>query len=67
MTVGITPEYRAETVHLLKTTWNKGRESFDVQELEKLVGKLGRIGQAYQPVYHLMPTMYALVAFAYEV
>ena len=64
MTVGITPEYRAETVHLLATTWHEGRESFDVQELEKLVGKLGRIGQAYRQVYHLMQMLYASVAFA---
>ena len=32
--------------------------------MEELVGKLGRIGQAYRPTYHLMPHMYALVAFA---
>jgi hypothetical protein len=32
--------------------------------MEELVGKLGRTGQAYRPIYHLMPHMYALVAFA---
>ena len=29
-----------------------------------LVGKLGRIGQVYRPIYHLMPMLYASVAFA---
>ena len=37
--VGITPEYRAEIVHLIKTKWHKEQELFDVQKLEKLVGK----------------------------
>ena len=28
-----------------------------------MVGKLGRIGQGYWPIYHLMPMLYASVAF----
>ena len=64
MTVGITPKYRAEMVHLLKTNWHERQESFDSQELEKLIGKLGRIGHAYGPVYLLMPMMYAFMVFA---
>ena len=31
LTVGITPEFRVETAHLLKTTWHDGRESFDLK------------------------------------
>ena len=64
MTVGITDEYRAEVLHLLKNTWHPGRRSFTVSEMEKLVGKLGRIGQAYRPIFHLMPHMYGSVAYA---
>jgi len=31
--------------------------------MEELVGKLGRIGQAYRPIYHIMTHVYALVTF----
>ena len=62
--VGITADERKDAIHLLNTTWHVGRRSFDVRELERLIGKLGRIGQAYRPIYHLMPMMYASVAWA---
>lgn len=64
MTVGVTDEYRAEVLHLLTTRWHKGRDGFTVSEMEQLIGKLGRIGQAYRPIYHLMPHMYGSVAYA---
>ena len=31
LTVGITPEFRAEVVHLLNATWHDSRESFDTK------------------------------------
>ena len=34
--------------------------------MEKLVGKLGCIGQTYQPIFHLMPHMYGSVAFGLQ-
>ena len=46
MTVGVTPEYRREVLHLLDSHWVE-REAFHIKEMEELVGKLGRIGQAY--------------------
>ena len=64
MTVGITPQFRDETLSILTNTWHKGRRSFTIAQLELLVGKLGRIGQAYRPLYQLMPMLYASVAFA---
>ena len=64
MTVGVTDEYRTGVLELLDTTWHTGRDAFYVGEMEKLIGKLGRIGQAYRPIYHLMPHMYASVAYA---
>ena len=63
MTVGITDEYRQEVLDLLDTVW-AARDSFTINEIEKLVGKLGRIAQAYRPLYHLMPQLYASVAYA---
>ena len=64
MTVGITPDYRKETIYLLTKTWHEGRQSFDLPGLEELIGKVGRIGQGFRPIYHLMPMMYASVAYA---
>ncbi|KAL7525764.1 hypothetical protein ACHAXR_001151, partial [Thalassiosira sp. AJA248-18] len=64
ITVGVTDEYRAEVLHLLTTRWHKCRDGFTVSEMEQLIGKLGRIGQAYRPIYHLMPHMYGSVAYA---
>ena len=49
----------------METTW-LDRDAFFVNEMETLVGKLGRIGQAYRPIYHLMPHLYASVAYALQ-
>jgi hypothetical protein len=62
MTVGTVPEFRQEVLELLRS-W-KGKHFFRVDEMEKLVGKLGRIGQSYRAIYHLMPHMYSSVAYA---
>ena len=48
----------------MDTMWHPDREAFTAKEMELLVGKLGRIGQAYCPIYHLMPHIYASVAYA---
>lgn len=48
---------------MLESTWHEDRESFSVKEIKLLVGKLGRIGQAYRPIFHLMPHLYASVAY----
>ena len=41
-----------------------GKKPFMVLEMEQLVGKLDRLGQAYRPVYHLMSMMYRSVALS---
>ena len=64
MSVGITLQYRLETVHLLHIVWHKGRESFIIGELELLIGNVGRIGQGFHSVFHLLPMLYASSAFA---
>ena len=64
MTVSTTQEYRQSTCDLLDSTWHEHREAFTVKEMEILVGKLNRIGQTYRPIYHLMPHLYASVAYA---
>ena len=40
--VEITPNFRIEAGHLLKTIWHNDSKSFDIKELEMLVGILGR-------------------------
>lgn len=62
--VGITDEYREEVLQLMETTWHDDREAFTVAEIEQLIGKLGRIGQAFRPIYHLMPHLYSSAAYA---
>ena len=64
MTVSITDEYRAEVLELMEKTWHDDRGAFTVPEIEKLIGKLGRIGQAFRPIYLLMPHLYSSVAYA---
>lgn len=64
MTVGIDAAYRRKVLDLLTKTWHAGREAFDVMEMEKLVGTLGRVAQAFRPLYHLMPHLYSSVAYA---
>ena len=64
MTVAISDEFRNETLELITTTWHHRRQSFTVKELELLVGKLGRIAQAYRPFYFLMSHLYSSLAFA---
>ena len=65
MTVGITAEYRQEVIDLMESDWNGERDIFfTVPQIEKLIGKLDRIGQAFWPIYHLMPHLYSSVAYA---
>ena len=64
MIVGITKEYRKEVLKLLTNNWHAGRQSFTVKKMEELVGKLGRIGQAFRAIYHLMPHLFSSVAYA---
>ena len=61
--MGITPDYLVETVHILRLTWHNGIQTFTSRELEKMVGKLGHIGKGYGSIYHLMPILYASIAF----
>ena len=67
MTMGVPDAYRKEILALLDTVWHDGRQSFTISEIEQLVGKLGRIAQAFRPLYHLMPHLYASVAYTLRV
>ncbi len=64
LTVSMTKEYLAELRLLIKQTWHKGRKAFYVNELEVLLGKCARLGEAANWVYHLMTHLYSSAAFA---
>lgn len=64
MTVSITSQYRNEVLSLLQSTWHVHRKTFTVKEMELLVGKLGRIAQAFRPLYYLMSHLYSSLAYA---
>ena len=66
MTVSITNQYRNEVLVILQSTWHKDRRTFTVKEMELLVGKLGRIAQAFRPLYYLMPHLYSSLAYALQ-
>ena len=56
MTISMTDKYQKEVLDLLDTILYKYRE-ITVKQMKLLIGKLGQIGQAYRPVYYLMPQM----------
>ena len=64
MTVSISDEFCREVLALLTATWHYRGESFMVKELKLLVGKLGRIAQAYSPLNFFMSHLYSSLAFA---
>jgi hypothetical protein len=64
LTVAMTKEYLEELRTLIKKTWHKGRKSFYINELEVLLGKCARLGEAANWVYHLMTHMYSSSSFA---
>ena len=51
LTVGITDEYLKQVRELLDCKWHSNRKYFRVSELQKLIGKLGRIGEGAPWIY----------------
>jgi len=64
MMVGIPSDYVAEVLDLLNTTWHSHRHRFTVGEAQKLTGKLGRLAEDANWVFHLLTHLYALIAYA---
>ena len=61
--IGITNTFCQDVLDLPANTWQSNRESFIFSKMEKLVGKLSQIDQAYRPTYYLMPQLYDSVGF----
>lgn len=64
LTVGIPRDYIDDLSELIKKSRLIHRKTFTVPELSKIIGKMGRIGQAVNWVYHLMSHLYASVSYA---
>jgi len=63
LTVGIPPDYVAEVLDLLNTTWHSHRRCFTVGEAQKLTGKLG-LAEGANWVFHLLTHLYASIVYA---
>jgi hypothetical protein len=64
MTVGIPPDYVAEVLDLINTTWHPHRRRFTVGEAQRLTGKLGHLAEGANWVFHLLTHLYASIAYA---
>jgi hypothetical protein len=64
VTVRIFDEYLDEVWTLINMKWNRKKRYFHVNEMQKLVGKLARLGKAAPWVYKLMSHLYTSLAFA---
>ncbi|KAL7525487.1 hypothetical protein ACHAXR_003426, partial [Thalassiosira sp. AJA248-18] len=62
--VGITRDYLDQVLDILDTVWPKGRPTFQAQEAQKMIGKLGRLSEGAHWVYHLMSHLYTSIAYA---
>ena len=63
MTVGMTDEYIQQCRDLLNL-WDQSQRFFKVGNMQKLVGKLARLGEGALWIYKLMSHLYTSLAFA---
>jgi hypothetical protein len=64
LTVGILPDYVAEVLNLINTTWHSHGCCFTVGEAQKLTGKLGHLAEGAHWVFHLLTHLYVSIAYA---
>ena len=63
MTVGITDDYINKVRDLLNK-WDSTKRFFQVNDMQKLVGKLARLGEGAPWIFKLMSHLYTSLAFA---
>ena len=63
MTKGITDEY-IDKVRILLSKWDPNKRFFQVNNMQKLVGKLARLGEGAPWIFKLMSHLYTSLAFA---
>jgi hypothetical protein len=64
MTVSIPAKYCWEVLQLLNTIWHSSRQRFKVSEAQKLTGKLARLAEGANWVFHLLSHLYSSIAYA---
>jgi hypothetical protein len=64
LTIGIPPDYVAEVLDLINTTWHSHRRCFTVGQAQKLTRKLGHLAEGAHWVFHLLTHLYASIAYA---
>ena len=64
LTVGITPEYRKQVRDILTSAWSSSRRIFKVADMQKLIGKMARLGEGAPWIYKIMSHIYTSLAFA---
>jgi hypothetical protein len=64
LTVTIPLKYLKEVCDLLDSTWHPNRRRFKVSEAQKLTGKLARLAEGANWVFHLLSHLYSSIAYA---
>jgi hypothetical protein len=64
LTVSIPPKYLQEVLKLLNSTWHPNQRHFKVSENQKLTGKLARLAEGANWVFHLLSYLYSSIAYA---
>ncbi len=66
MTVGITKEYREQVRVILETNWTSKRKFFRARDIQKLIGKIARLGEGAPWIFKLISHIYTSLAFALQ-
>jgi hypothetical protein len=64
MTVGITEEYQEQVRAMLETNWTSKHKFFQARDMQKLIGKIARLGEVAPWIFKLMSHLYTSLAFA---
>ncbi len=62
--VAIPLKYLKEVCNLLDSTWHPNRHQFKVSEAQKLTGKLARLAEGANWVFHLLSHLYSSISYA---
>jgi hypothetical protein len=66
MTIGITEEYRKQVRVMLDTNWTSKRKLFRARDMQKLIGKIARLGEGAPWIFKLISHIYTSLAFALQ-
>ena len=64
LALSITSEYRMEILTLLNKSWHSKRFLFELNEIQRLLGKLARLAKGAPWIFHVLTHMYSSVAYA---